>query len=75
MSDRPHIIGGDEVFVKRALPRLISSIPERLIVTNRLVIQDLTQYDKHAIQNHFQKFGHIKKIDFEHDFIDFEVSL
>jgi len=72
MSNRPHFINGEEVFVKRALPRSTSTIPERLIVTNRLILQDLHQYDKRYLRNYFQKFGPIKKFDIEHGFIDFE---
>ncbi|UJR29077.1 hypothetical protein I4U23_010291 [Adineta vaga] len=72
MSSRPHIINGDEIFVKRALPRSTSSIPERLIVTNRLILQDLFTHDKNLLQNYFQKYGRIKKIDVEQGFIDYE---
>jgi hypothetical protein len=75
MSNRPHSINGDEVFVKRALPRSTASIPERLTVTNRLILQDLHKHDKHLLRNYFQKFGDIKKIDIEHGFIDYKVSL
>ena len=74
MSNRPHSINGDEVFVKRALPRSTASIPERLIVTNRLILQDLYKYDKRFLRAYFQKFGHIKKFDIEHGFIDYDVS-
>jgi len=72
MSNRPHFINGKEVFVKRALPRSTSSIPERLIVTNRLILQDLHQHDKRFLRHYFQKFGPIKKFDIEHGFIDYE---
>ena len=75
MSNRPHLIKGQEVFVKRALPRSTSSIPERLIVTNRLILQDIHKHNKHLLRNYFQKFGQIKKFDIEHGFIDYEVSL
>lgn len=74
MSNRPHFINGDEVFVKRTLPRSTSTIPERLIVTNRLILQDLHQHDKRSLRTYFQKFGSIKKFDIEHGFIDYEVS-
>ena len=74
MSNRPHFINGEEVFVKRALPRSTSTIPERLVVTNRLIFQDLHQHDKRAVRTYFQKFGPIKKIDLEHGYIDYEVS-
>ncbi|CAF3171978.1 unnamed protein product [Rotaria socialis] len=72
MSNRPHIISGEEVFVKRALPRTTSSIPERLIVTNRLILQNLHKYNKQLVRSYFQKFGFIKKVDTEYGFIDFE---
>ncbi|CAF3777355.1 unnamed protein product [Adineta steineri] len=72
MSNRPHFINGEEIFVKRALPRSTSSIPERLIVTNRLISQDLYKYDKNLLKNYFQKYGNIKKIDIENGYIDFE---
>ncbi|CAF0917476.1 unnamed protein product [Adineta ricciae] len=72
MSNRPHIINGDEVFVKRALPRLTASIPERLIVTNRLILQDPYPQDKTLLQNYFRKYGRIKKIDLENGIIDYE---
>jgi hypothetical protein len=75
MSNRPHFINGEEVFVKRALPRSTSTIPERLIVTNRLILQDIHQHDKRLLRNYFHKFGPIKKIDIEHGFIDYEVHL
>lgn len=72
MSNRPHQINGEEVFVKRALPRSTSSIPERLIVTNRLVLHDFYQHDKHHLRNYFQKLGSIKKFDLDKGFIDYE---
>ncbi|CAF1056228.1 unnamed protein product [Adineta ricciae] len=72
MSRRPHIINGDEVFVKRALPRLTASIPERLIVTNRLILQDPYPQDKSLLQTYFRKYGRIKKIDLENGIIDYE---
>ncbi|CAF0932123.1 unnamed protein product [Rotaria sordida] len=72
MSSRPHFICGEEVFVKRALPRSTSSVPERLIVTNRLILQDLNKYDKHLVRNYFQKFGFVKKINIDYGFIDYE---
>jgi hypothetical protein len=75
MSNRPHVINGEEVFVKRALPRSTSSIPERLIVTNRLILQDFHKHSKHLLRKYFQKLGPIKKFDIEHGFIDYEVSL
>ena len=59
--------------MKRALPRFSASIPERLIVTNRLVVQDCYKYDPIALRNYFQKFGHIKKFDYEQGFVDFDV--
>lgn len=74
MSNRPHFINGEEVFVKRALPRSTSTIPERLVVTNRLIFQDLHQHDKRAVRTYFQKFGPIKKLDLEHGHIDYEVN-
>jgi len=75
MSSRPHQINGKEVFVKRALPRSTSSIPERLIVTNRLVLHDFHQHDKHHLRNYFQKLGSVKKFDLDKGFIDYEVRL
>ncbi|CAF3492756.1 unnamed protein product [Rotaria sp. Silwood1] len=71
MSKRPHIINGEEIFVKRALPRLTASIPERLVVTNRLVISNSTKYDKETLRNYFKKLGYIKKFDYEKGFIDY----
>ncbi|CAF1250549.1 unnamed protein product [Rotaria sp. Silwood1] len=72
MSSRPHFICDEEIFVKRALPRATSSVPERIIVTNRLILQDLHKYDKHLVRNYFHKFGYIKKIDIKYGFIDYE---
>jgi hypothetical protein len=74
MTNRPHFLNGDEVFVKRALPRLIASIPERLIVTNRLILRDSHKHDKRFLLKYFQKYGHIKNFDIEHGFIDYDVS-
>lgn len=73
MLKRPHVINGEQIFVKRALSRLIASIPERLVVTNRLVIVNSIKYDKQILRNYFQKFGHIKNYDYEKGFIDFDV--
>lgn len=73
MSNRPHYINGDEVFVKRALPRSTSSIPERLIVTNRLILHDSHKHDKYYLRNYFQKQGPVKKFDLEKGFIDYAV--
>ncbi|UJR20582.1 hypothetical protein I4U23_023707 [Adineta vaga] len=72
MSKRPHCISGEEIFVKRALPRAAASIPERLVVTNRLVISHPTKYDKRSLKSYFQKLGEIRKFDYENGFIDFE---
>jgi hypothetical protein len=74
MLKRPHLINGEEVFVKRALPRTIASIPERLVVTNRLVVSNSTKYDKKILRNYFQKFGQIKNFDYENSFIDYDVK-
>jgi len=74
MSKRPHLIDGEEVFVKRALPRTTASIPERLVVTNRLVLPDSTTYDKRILRNYFQKLGNIKKFNYEDGFIDYDVN-
>jgi len=74
MLKRPHLINGEEVFVKRALPRTIASIPERLVVTNRLVVSNSTKYDKKILRNYFQKFGQIKNFDYENGFIDYDVK-
>ena len=74
MANRPHVINGDAIFVKRALQRASSSIPERLIVTNRLILEDFDKRDKHLLRDYFQKYGHIKKFSIEHGFIDYDVS-
>jgi hypothetical protein len=74
MSKRPHFIDGEEVFVKRALPRTTASIPERLVVTNRLVLPDSTKYDERILKNYFQKLGHIKRFNYEDGFIDYDVN-
>lgn len=75
MLKRPHIINDQEIFVKRALSRITASIPERLVVTNRLVISKSSKYDKQMLRNYFQKFGQIKNFDYEHGFIDFDVNI
>jgi hypothetical protein len=75
MLARPHLINDEQIFVKRALPRLTASIPERLVVTNRLVIPNSTKYDKKILRNYFQKFGHIKNFDYEKGFIDYDVMI
>ncbi|CAF1538004.1 unnamed protein product [Adineta steineri] len=72
MSHRPHSIDGEEIFVKRTLPRSASTIAERLITTNRLISHDLSKYNKNLLQNYFQKYGNVKKIDIENDYIDFD---
>jgi hypothetical protein len=74
MSKRPHLINGEQVFVKRALPRSTASIPERLVVTNRLVLSDSRKYQKKLLRTYFQEFGHIKKFDYENGFIDYDVT-
>ncbi len=73
MLKRPHVINGEQVFVKRALPRLGASIPERLVVTNRLVITNPTHYRRKSLKQYFQKFGHIRKLDYPNGWIDFDV--
>ncbi|CAF1220240.1 unnamed protein product [Adineta steineri] len=72
MSKRPHLINGEEVFVKRALSRTTATIPERLVVTNRLVVIDSTRYDRRILRNYFQKLGHIKNFDYENGRIDYD---
>ncbi|CAF3708759.1 unnamed protein product [Rotaria sordida] len=72
MSKRPHFINGEEIFVKRALPRLTASIPERLVVTNRLVLSNSTKYDKETLRRYFKKLGYIKKFNYEKGFIDYK---
>ena len=73
MSKRPHLINGEHIFVKRALPRATASIPERLVVTNRLVLLNSTECDKRNLRDYFKKFGHMKTFDYEHGFIDYDV--
>jgi hypothetical protein len=75
MQKRPHLINNIEVFVKRALSRITASIPERLVVTNRLVISNSTKCEKQILKNYLQKFGQIIKFDYEHGFIDFDVRI
>jgi hypothetical protein len=75
MSKRPHIINGDLIFVKRALSRVTASIPERLVVTNRLFLPDSTKYDKHSLRNYFHSLGHIKNFDYKKGFIDYDVTI
>jgi hypothetical protein len=74
MLKRPHIINNEHVFVKRTLPRLTATIPERLVVTNRLVLSNSNKYDKQSLRNYFQKFGYIKNFDYENGLIDFDVK-
>jgi len=75
MQKRPHLINGEQIFVKRALPRTIASIPERLVVTNRLVLPNSKKYDKQILRKYFQKFGHIKNFDYENGIIDYDVRI
>ena len=75
MSNRPHVINGALIFVKRALSRVTASIPERLVVTNRLVLSDSTRYDKQSLRNYFENFGSIKNFDYKKGFIDFDVKI
>lgn len=72
LADRPHCLNGEQIFVKRALPRCSATVPERLIVTNRLVVQDCHKYDPNVLRNYLQKFGHIKKFDYDQGFVDFD---
>ncbi|CAF1244081.1 unnamed protein product [Rotaria magnacalcarata] len=72
MSARPHLINDEEIFVKRALPRLTASIPERLVVTNRLLLSKSTNYDKESLRNYFNKLGSIKKFHYEKGLIDYK---
>jgi hypothetical protein len=73
MANRPHIIQNEQVFVKRALPRLIASIPERLIVTNRLVLLNPKGFAEKKLLRYFRRFGRIKSYDHENGFIDYDV--
>ncbi len=73
MKNRPHIINDVQVFVKRALSRAIASIPERLVVTNRLVVPSSTKFDKHILKNYLKRFGQIKNFDYENGLIDYDV--
>jgi len=75
MQKRPHLINGEQIFVKRALPRTIASIPERLVVTNRLVLPNSNKYNKQILRNYFQKFGYIKNFDYENGIIDYDVRI
>jgi hypothetical protein len=75
MQKRPHLINGEQIFVKRALPRTTASIPERLVVTNRLVLPNSNKYDKQILRNYFQKFGYIKNFDYENGIIDYDVRI
>ena len=75
MQKRPHIIDDVQVFVKRALSRVNASIPERLVVTNRLVVPSSTKFEKQTLKNYLQKFGPIKKFDYEHGFVDYNVRI
>ena len=75
MQKRPHLINGEQIFVKRALPRTTASIPERLVVTNRLILPNSKKYDKQILRNYFQKFGHIKNFDYEKGIIDYDVRI
>ena len=75
MSKRPHCINGEVIFVKRALSRLTASIPERLVVTNRLVVQNSSRYSKTSLLEYFEQFGHIRQFDYERGFIDYDVSI
>ena len=73
MQKRPHIINDVQVFVKRALSRINASIPERLVVTNRLVVSCSTKFDKYILKNYLKEFGRIKNFDYENGFIDYDV--
>jgi hypothetical protein len=75
MHKRPHLINDIQVFVKRALSRITASIPERLVVTNRLVVSNSTKFEKQILKNYLQKFGRIKKFDYENGFIDYDVKI
>lgn len=74
MQKRPHLINDSEVFVKRALSRINASIPERLVVTNRLVISNINKHDQDKLRQYLQKFGPIVNFDYEHGLIDFDVN-
>ena len=74
MQKRPHLIDGEQIFVKRALSRITASIPERLVVTNRLVLSNPYKFDRQVLGNYFLKFGHIKKFDYENGLIDYDVN-
>jgi len=74
MQKRPHIINNEQIFAKRALSRFNASIPERLVVTNRLVLSNINKFDKQMVRNYFHKFGRIRKFDYENGLIDFDVT-
>lgn len=75
MSNRPHLINDKEIFVKRALPRSTASIPERLVVTNRLVFSNSSNHDKQTLQDYFNKLGRVKRFYYEKSLIDFNVNI
>ena len=74
MQNRPHVINDSEIFVKRALSRITASIPERLVVTNRLVVSNSIEHDRDKLRVYLQKFGPIINFNYEHGLIDFDVT-
>ena len=73
MEKRPHQIHDEDVFVKRALTRVVATVPERLIVTNRLVLSDPKKFERRKLRQHFKKFGKIRNFDYENGIIDYDV--
>lgn len=72
MSKRPHKIHDEEIFVKRALTRTMATIPERLVVTNRLVVSNAKQFSRSKLHEYLTKFGSIRNFDYENGLIDFD---
>ncbi|CAF0809503.1 unnamed protein product, partial [Didymodactylos carnosus] len=61
MRERPHYIRGKEVLVKRALPRQLFTVQERLVLTRRLILNDIDNrvHDERSIRLYFQTYGRI----------------
>ena len=74
MLKRPHTIGNRTVFIKRSLPRAMASIPERVIVTNRLLIINPKRFRRSKLRSYFGNFGKILKFDYENGILDFDVE-
>ena len=72
MAKRPHRIHDQEIFVKRALTRAIATIPERVVVTNRLVVSNSHRFARRKLRRYFKNFGSIRNLDYENGWIDFD---